>query len=120
MAMKKLHWLGLVALSICLLSNQAPTQGTSYPINFVGTVADKREVAISKVHIWIHEIHGNTTYTAQTDQLGRFATQLPDGYYDVLFSTTGFSPYCKEIWIKSGEQVKLLVHLNPNEYNFAD
>jgi len=112
---KNLLYLFLVAISVGLLSGNALSKDDPLSSNFTGVVVDKAEgVAITRAHIWIHEDTGKRNFASLPDRQGHFAVQLPDGYYDVLFSASGFAPVCKKIWIRTGHPIKLNAHMEPD------
>jgi hypothetical protein len=80
--------------------------------NFTGRVADSLHTPIARTRIWIHQDSGNESFTAQTNASGQFAARLPDGYYDVLFSASGFTPFCKKIWIHGNKTVDLSIRMD--------
>jgi dipeptidyl aminopeptidase/acylaminoacyl peptidase len=55
-------------------------------------------------------LSGKASFTLQPDRAGRFSIYLPEGYYDVLFSASGFAPFCKKIWIRYEKPVKLIFY----------
>jgi hypothetical protein len=116
MTSKRKLCVGLIAVVFFVCSIRAVAKNDSHEPSLTGVVVDKAEQApIARVHIWIHEDTGKESFTALTDQSGHFAIRLPPGYYDVLFSSTGFSPYCKKIWVHSDKLIKLDVRMEPDD-----
>jgi hypothetical protein len=103
-------------LVICLLAFVAAAQSENPSSQtFTGVITDKGEgVPISKAHVWIHEDNGGRVFSAIPDGTGHFSLHLPDGYYDVLFSASGFAPFCKKIWVHDGKVVTVEVRLGPD------
>jgi hypothetical protein len=102
-------------------NNPAPQNSAPVPRNFAGTVVDDAGAPFSRVHIWIHQDNGLSSLATYTDSSGRFSTWIPDGYYDILFSSSGFSPFCKKIWIRDGKTVSLNIQLKRDrEYAIPD
>jgi hypothetical protein len=100
--------IGLLATGPWVFSSQAPSQDRATSPTFLGTVLDKTDASgIPRAHIWIHEDSGRASFSLQPGRSGNFSINLPDGYYDVLFSASGYAPFCKKIWIRSGKLVKV-------------
>jgi hypothetical protein len=107
--------IGFIVTALLLFSNQTFAQNGPLLPTFVGTVIDKAEgAAIPRAHIWIHEDSGKASFSVQPDRSGNFSIHLPNGYYDVLFSASGFAPFCKKIWVRSGKPITLQVDLGPD------
>jgi hypothetical protein len=102
----------MAIVSICLFSSHLLAKDGAGSPNFIAVVLDDTEnLPIRRAHIWIHEDTGKASFTAQPDSSGQFAAQLPNGYYDVLFSGPGYAPFCKKIWVEPGKITKLKIHL---------
>ncbi len=62
--------------------------------------------------IWIFEANGTKSYTPQQTANGDFSIVLPEGYYFVFIGDLGCVPYAKEIWLRAGSPMKLMVRLD--------
>lgn len=90
----------LIAL-FCSLLNAAAA-------NVMGTVVDSEGAAIVKAQIVIRpdssgrrEKVKNRDMIVETDAKGRFAVNLPAGFYDVCVMADAFSPRCLKILVGS-------------------
>lgn len=111
----RLFRIGLMVVSILLCMNEAIAKNDTPVPNFTGVILDKAEGApIARAHIWVHEDAGKESFAAVPDHVGHFLIHLPDGYYDVLFSASGFAPFCKKVWVQKGKVITLEVHLEPD------
>jgi hypothetical protein len=79
---------------------------------FSGTVVDENGGAISGATIQLHwdpagsavgldsNVGIKRDLALTTDQNGRFAADLPSGFYDLFVSATAFTPACRKIRLK--------------------
>ena len=80
-----------------------------------GVVTDSEGVAIRGAHVivrWDSSGSGaglksnvglRHDLSIETDAKGRFASELPPGFYDVFVSANAFSPECRKLRITAGE-----------------
>lgn len=110
---KKLYFWLLVAFATVFIS--AAYSETPPVPNFTGVIVDRDEGApMPRTRVWIHEDNGKRSFSVIPDRIGHFSLHLPDGYYDVLFSASGFTPFCKKIWVHDGKVITLAVRLGPD------
>lgn len=105
----------LIALFILLSTLGGSQQASRVSHVLVGTISDQMNVPIAKAHVWVHRVDGEASFSASTDSEGRFSLNLPDGYYDVMFSAAGFAPFCKVFWTETDGGKKLKIRLRPDE-----
>lgn len=102
----------IVVLTYC--AGAHPQLDSRATRTFAGTVADPMKAPIAKTRIWVHEADGERTFSTITDAEGRFSVKLPDGHYAVLFTASGFAPYCKVYWTEMDLEKNLEIQLRPD------
>jgi|SRR6266849_1403408 len=102
----KLSILLLVFVSLTLASPESQLKGA---------VTDSEGAAIHGARVLVHwdqsgagvglksNVGVKKDLILETDARGKFAAELPPGFYDVFVAATAFSPYCRKIRIKPGE-----------------
>ena len=119
----KLRYLLTSAVLACTLSSFStvvPAQTVPATETLGGRVVIDNGKPDRGTQIWIHEAKTGKSYSAQQDSSGRFTISLPEGYYFVFIADFGFSPYAKEIWLRRGKPVKIMVKLEPDLANAQD
>jgi hypothetical protein len=91
-----------------------------------GTVVDSEGAVISNAHIIVHWDSSGSNYlkdnlgikqdsTVTSDSKGKFAMELPPGFYDVFVAATAFSPYCEKVRLKANEAKTYRIRLKISE-----
>jgi hypothetical protein len=60
----------------------------------------------------------DTSHPSKED--GTFKVDLPPGFYDVFATAIAFSPTCRKIRIKRGEDQEVALHLNADPLYTAE
>ena len=117
----KLIILACIGLLAAVEGNHQAVAADDLPANFSGTVVDTAEgVPIRDTHVWIHEWSNGPAFEAEPGPIGKFATKLPDGYYEVMVASPGFQPVSKSIWIDHGNSIRWRVTLCADTENMQD
>ena len=94
------------------------------PNQIKGSVVDSEGAAIRNARILVHwdpsgadvglrtNVGLSSDITVGSDAKGKFATEVPPGFYDVFVTATGFSPYCRKIRVNLGESPTVEVSLS--------
>jgi hypothetical protein len=97
----------LLLVSLCALASPAA--------ELKGVVSDSQGVIIRSARIVVHwDPSGSTVglksnvgieqdLRLETNKEGRFAAELPPGFYDIFVTANAFSPECRKIRIKPEE-----------------
>ncbi len=111
------RWFPLVPLIALLIFTPLVRSQHQSPTTHIlaGTITDQMNVPIANAHVWVHKANGEASFSTTTDSQGRFSLDLQDGYYDVMFSASGFAPFCKVFWTESDSGKKLKIRLRPAE-----
>jgi hypothetical protein len=121
--MKRNHLL-IVALSVLFLPSlfSGVSAQVSPPAETLSgrVVASADGLPLLHTRIWIFEALGTRGYTPQQNSRGEFSIVLPEGYYFVFIAEAGCVPYAKEIWLRPGHPIKLMVRLDLDVENMQD
>jgi hypothetical protein len=120
MKIKNLLILGLLAYCLPNFSTFASAQTGLAQEALSGRVLMDNGKPDRGIQIWIHEAKTGKGLTVQQDSSGRFTISLPEGYYFVFIANLGFVPYAREIWLRRGKPMKLIVKLEPDWANMQD
>ena len=92
-----------------------------------GEITDELGAAVSQSRVIVHwdssgsqaglksNVGISEDLILQTDEAGKFSTELPSGFYDLFVSSAAFSPACQKIRLKqeSPLSVKFKLKANP-------
>jgi len=92
-----------------------------------GEITDELGAAVSRARVIVHwdssgsqaglksNVGISEDLILQTDEAGKFSTELPTGFYDLFVSSAAFTPACQKIRLKqqAALSVKFKLKANP-------
>lgn len=118
-------------VALMVLSVVAPTIALGGP-PFKGTVTDSLDTPVSAAMVLIHwdsagSTAGLTTNVGVKEDLvirtkedGTFKVDLPPGFYDVFVAAMAFTPACRKIRIKLGQDQEVTLRMNADPLYAAE
>ena len=115
--------MSLPAKLICIILLFGMWAAASFSAQLTGIVTDSEGAAVGGAHVVVHwdrsgadvGLHSNVGIRQDlalvTDAKGEFRAQLPPGFYDIFVAAIAFSPDCRKIRIKPGENATYHVTL---------
>ncbi len=119
----------IIVLTVFLLVVPTIAFGDS---SFNGKVTDSSDAPISAAMVLIHwdsagSTVGLTTNVGIKEDLvirtqgdGTFKVVLPPGFYDVFVAARAFSPTCRKIRVKQGDDLEVTLRMSPDPIYTAE